>query len=360
MLSNTHFYHRITRKIVVAFGTMFNNMKLYRYNKAGTTEIERVNVPLSYAGKEKYYVRTTQDPDLAQTVQLTLPSMSFEMTSITYDPLRKRSSFVQEVGRSANTNLQINSAPYNLEFNLYIYVRNVEDGTQLIEQILPYFSPDYTLTVDLSTISNLKVDVPIVLQSINQELSSDVGMPDDERTIIWTLTFTAKAYMYGPIPSAGSSKVITQAIGNIYHDNREDIYGQKTLVLSGCSGEYKVGERVYQGRTLLEATATAFVSAWDTTNNLLVLSEIDGVFTSNTEIRGVLSGTECNVTSIGTADFKMARVSVRPNPATANVTDDFGFTTIIQEFPEITSAINNTVDSTIITVDSTIITVDSF
>jgi len=206
----------------------------------------------------------------------------------------------------------------------------------------------------------LKVDVPIILQSVSQELSNDVGMPDDERTIIWTLTFTAKAYMYGPIPSANTSKLITQAIGNIYHDNRENIYGEKTLTLSGCTDNFKDGERVYQGRTLLEATATGFVAAWDAVNKLIVISDIDGVFLANTAIRGVVTGAECTVTSIGTADFRMARVTVRPNPATANVTDDFGFTTIIQEFPEITSAINNTVDSTIITVDSTIITVDSF
>ena len=147
MLSSRHFYHRTTRKLVVAFGTMFNNLKLYRYTKDGDTEIERVTVPLTYANKEKYYTRITQDPNLAKQTLIDLPRMAFEMVSITYDPLRKISNYNElfSPGQDGNKITTVRAAPYNFAFDLNIYVRNVEDGSQLIEQILPYFTPVYII-----------------------------------------------------------------------------------------------------------------------------------------------------------------------------------------------------------------------
>lgn len=331
MLSRQHFYHRITRKLVVAFGTMFNNMKLYRYSKTGE-ELERVHVPLSYAGKEKYYVRPTEDPNLEKPVLITLPRMAFELNSITYDPLRKRSMFTQEVGYKGNSTVQIISAPYNFDFSLYIYVRNVEDGTQIVEQILPYFSPDYTVTVDLSTVSNLKVDVPIVLQSINQEITGDTGEPDETRTIIWTLTFTAKAQLYGPIPDENDGKLITQAMGKVYIDNNVNIYGEKELTLTTGSGTFKIGERVYEGRTIATANGTGFVRDWNATGNVLTLSEVSGIFKPGYYVYGALTNSKYEIQAGGTEDKLVANVVVVPDPSTANITDDFGFTTTITEY----------------------------
>ena len=140
MLSRTHFYHRITRKLVVAFGTMFNNLQLFRYDKSGNVEIERITVPLSYASKEKFYSRITQDPTLNKEVEITLPRMSFEMTGITYDPLRKV-SLINSLYSPSNNFSAVKQTPYNFSFVLSIYTRNTEDGTQLVEQILPYFAP---------------------------------------------------------------------------------------------------------------------------------------------------------------------------------------------------------------------------
>ena len=122
MLSSRHFYHRTTRKLVVAFGTMFNNLKLYRYTKDGDTEIERVTVPLTYANKEKYYTRITQDPNLAKQTLIDLPRMAFEMVSITYDPLRKISNYNElfSPGQDGNKITTVRAAPYNFAFDLNI------------------------------------------------------------------------------------------------------------------------------------------------------------------------------------------------------------------------------------------------
>ena len=123
MLSGQHFYHRITRKMVVAFGSMFNNLKLYRYNLSGTTELERIIVPLNYISKEKFYQRITQDPNLDRRVQLTLPRMSFELTDIAYDTTRKLSPFINQYGALNDTAIKTATlAPYNFNFALYIRV----------------------------------------------------------------------------------------------------------------------------------------------------------------------------------------------------------------------------------------------
>ena len=230
MLSGVHFYHRITRKMVVAFGTMFNNITLKRYNKAGTQEIERINVPLMYAQKEKFYERITQDPNLSNETTMTLPRMSFEMDAITYDPLRKRSNFTNSfaAGSTGSKVKNIVATPYNFDFTLTIYVRNVEDGTQIVEQILPYFAPDYTLTMSLVDIASEKVDVPFILNSVSQDVNNVGVSSDNVRIIMWTLTFTAKGYMYG---ATTESKIIRKAIANTY-DSTFNTTAQKEIIMS--------------------------------------------------------------------------------------------------------------------------------
>ena len=235
MLSSRHFYHRTTRKLVVAFGTMFNNLKLYRYTKDGDTEIERVTVPLTYANKEKYYTRITQDPNLAKQTLIDLPRMAFEMVSITYDPLRKISNYNElfSPGQDGNKITTVRAAPYNFAFDLNIYVRNVEDGSQLIEQILPYFTPDYTLALNLTGIQNDIVNVPIVLESISYENRVDSDK-ESTRVIVWNLTFTVQAFLYGYIND--DIKIIRKAIANTF-DSTSLQKKEQILTLGSGSGE---------------------------------------------------------------------------------------------------------------------------
>ncbi len=333
MLSRQHFYHRITRKLVVAFGTMFNNIRLVRYDKAGTTEIERITVPLSYMAKEKFYQRLVQDPGLDRAVQITLPRMSFELTSITYDPLRKRNLFSQEFSPNSNTTIKsAHIAPYNYNFQLNIFVRNTEDGTQLIEQILPYFTPDYTLTVDLANIGN-NVDVPIILESVDYGVSGDVGTGEELRTIVWTLTFTVKAYLYGPINS--NTKIIRKVTANTY-DSTYIETGERKINLTSGSGDYKIGELVFEGKTINAANASGFVKAWDNRANQIIVTDVAGVLFIGKKLTGAVTNTAYTINTFDINDNQLVNLTITPDPSNANANDDFGFTETIEEYPNIT------------------------
>lgn len=333
MLSSQHFYHRTIRKMVVAFGTIFNNIKLVRYNKAGTVEIERVTVPLSYAQKEKFYARITQDPNLAQPVQINLPRMSFELDSISYDPLRKTSNYNETYTPNNSTSVKsYRAVPYNFDFSLNIYVRNVEDGTQIVEQILPYFNPDLTITGDLLGLGK-NIDLPIILQSINSTVNSE-GLPDPTRMIIWTLTFTLKGFMFGPVANAN---IIRTATANTY-DSTFNLSGTREFTLDGSTGNgiFKFGELIYEGKTLASANATAFVESWTPSSNTLLVVDTNGVFNTGKYIFGAVSNAAYNLVSSAEVAGQLNNIVITPDPLSANVSTAFGFDTTIEEAPNIT------------------------
>lgn len=336
MLSNTHFYHRITRKMVVSFGTMFNNIRLVRYNKAGTTEIERITVPLTYAPKEKFYARLQQDPNMNEAVQITLPRMSFELSSITYDPIRKTSMFNRTFSPlNQNQIRSVRMTPYNFDFTLNVYVRNTEDGTQIIEQILPYFAPDYTLTADIVGLSE-PVDLPIILQNVTYD-PDFIGGPDNLRTLTWTLNFTMKGYMYGPISNVS---VIRTSTANTFNDTFNLTNTRKLTVNSaagsGGTGTFKVGELVFQGDQYDVATSTSYVQSWSPSTNTLVVIDTTGVLESGKFITGVVSNASYNIVSFSTNDQQLLEITVTPDPNGANINTAFGFDTTTEEFPDIT------------------------
>lgn len=334
MLSGAHFYHRITRKMVVAFGTLFNNIRLVRYNKAGTTEIERINVPLQYSQKEKFYQRITQDPDLNMQVQITLPRMSFDLTSITYDPLRKRSLFSEGYSADSSTTFKtVRATPYNFDFTLSIYVRNTEDGTQIVEQILPYFNPDYNVTIDLLGLSDQKVDVPFILNSINYDVE-DIGGPTPTRVLVWTLTFTAKGYMFGPITSR---KLIRKSTANTYNSLFElDNLRLVNMANTGGQGTFKLGELVYEGRELSSANASGFVKSWNANTFKLVLDDVNGEIKTGRYLIGAVSNASYNVATLGTNESQLLKIQITPTPNTANANTAFGYDELVQEYPNIT------------------------
>lgn len=315
--------------MVVAFGTMFNNIRLVRYDKAGTTEIERITVPLAYADKEKYYKRITQDPELTKETAITLPRMGFNLESITYDPLRKTSLFNNNFASNPTTGeLQSTLAtPYNFNFVLSIYVRNVEDGTQIVEQILPYFNPDYTLSMQLTNVPSIKNQVPIILESVNQNMQADGGS-DTTRVIVWDLTFTMKGYLYGPV---ANSKMIRTSTANTFSYNTENT-GVKKINLNSGSGDYKIGELVYEGTAIGYANSTAYVESWDSVSNTLTIVDTSGIIQSGHILRGAVTGAAWNITSFAVADYQMVNIQVAPDPLTANANDDFGYTTTITEY----------------------------
>jgi len=333
MLSNVHFYHRIIRKVVIGFGTLFNNIKLYRYANDGLTEIERITVPLSYASKEKFYARLTEDPNLTKEVQIILPRLSFEMASLSYDPIRKISTYNHQFFPNASGDI-VNSmliSPYNFNFDLYAYVRNTEDGTQIIEQILPYFSPDYTVTIDLSNLVDLKVDMPIILNSINYD-QNYVGSSDQIRSLIWNLNFTVKGYMFGPVNQAG--KIIRTATANTFTDpSLQD--NERILNMGAGSGNYKIGELAFEGTKLSTANSNGYVKGWDNVNKQLYLTEVVGVIETNRKMFGAVSNTSYVISSYDVVNQQLVKSQVTPNPASANANTAFGFIETTKEFPDI-------------------------
>lgn len=329
MLSNIHYYHRIIRKLVVSFGSLFNNLRLVRFANDGQTEIERINVPLMYASKEKFYQRITAAPDLVNPTNLTLPRMAFEMNGISYDPLRKISNHSEMIAEGLPLGLKkVRYTPYNFDFNLYCFVRNTEDGAQIVEQILPYFTPDYTVTLDFVGINDMKLDVPIVFNSITYDDSHE-GDPESTRSIIWTLNFTAKGYLFGQISDI---RPIKKSIANIY-DNSFENNPIKAVGLGSGNGTFKYNELVYQGPDMSEAVATGYVRTFSNTSNTLFIYDTNGIFKVNTEILGAVSGAKYNVASYGISNNQLVRIEVEAIPNTANsIEEAFGFSTTITEY----------------------------
>jgi len=333
-------YNRIVRKLVVGFGNLFNDITLVRYNP-DNTEAERFIVPIAYAPKELYVQRLEGDPTLDKKVQLTLPRLSFEMVGLTYDPTRKQNtnfkSFAQTTGGTVS---QYNPVPYNFDFNLYLYVRNIEDGTQVIEHILPYFTPDYTIKLNLVPEMGIVKEIPVVLNSTTHETTYEGPRDSDTRTIIWTLNFTVKGYVFGQISSAG---LIHTSITNIYNE----ITPQDKVIFNMAHtgvGEYQIGEIVYQGYNAKMSTATGKVV--DFGNGQLHLTNISGNFVSNQPIVGMVSNSNYQFTSYQIAPMKFAEVIITPNPtdATGN-NNNYTYVTSISEMntaPVITNGINLT------------------
>lgn len=194
----TYFYHELIRKTIVGFGTLFNSIYIRHLNKDGTVA-EETKVGLSYGPSQKFLAKIQQQAELSKSVAITLPRMSFEMTGIQYDSTRK-TGITQTFKASDGTNLKkvFMPVPYNINFELNIFSKLSDDALQIIEQILPFFQPSFNLTVDLVTSIGEKRDIPIVLDSIDFQDDYE-GDFSTRRALIYTLRFTAKTYIFGPI-----------------------------------------------------------------------------------------------------------------------------------------------------------------
>ena len=216
-----HFYHKQIRNTVIAFGTIFNNVNIKRLDSSGNP-LQTLRVPLSYSPKEKFLARLDAQQDLTgddSKVAITLPRMSFEVTGYSYDGGRKlnKNQKITKVTTNADTtkmNSQYMPVPYNVNFSLSVYVANSDDGLQIVEQILPYFQPDYTVTMIEDRTMDTKRDIPFILNNVDYE-DSYTGSLTSARRIIYTLTFTAKIYLYGPI---STSAVIKTVSADLYSD----------------------------------------------------------------------------------------------------------------------------------------------
>jgi len=214
----SHFYNEGLRKLTIAFGQIFNNIVLQNTSSTGAVT-KRFRVPLAYAPKEKFLVRLEQQANLQQDreVAVTLPRLGFEITGLSYDASRKINKMQKvirvksgETGKVMNFNRA--PVPYNINFSLYSFTATAENGLQIIEQILPFFQPEYTVTMNVIPELDIKRDIPIILNSVNYEDTYN-GEFTQRRAVIYTLNFTAKTYLYGPMSNQGIIKEVQADLG---------------------------------------------------------------------------------------------------------------------------------------------------
>jgi len=220
----SQYYNKSIRKMVLAFGSLFNDIIIQRENSN-----ETIRVPLSYGPKEKFIRRIEESSSIDDEtkVQITLPYMGFEITGYNYDSTRKRNTLHKRFKFSEDNPGAVQQTyaeiPYDIEFSLYVFSRNMEDGLQIIEQIMPFFTPQFNVTLNFNEIAR-GVDVPIILNSVANEEDYQ-GDYETRRSLIWTLTFTAKTYIYGPIKDA-----------DIIRQVQVKIFNLESLLYGGSSG----------------------------------------------------------------------------------------------------------------------------
>ena len=398
MLGNT-FYNQSIRKVLVAFGTLFNNINIERTSEAGLAEV--IKVPLSYVGRERFVAKLSQAISGTE-IQTTLPRMSFEWTDIVYDSTRK----LNTMGRVASVYLTLNLSaaptgsftvgekitgassgttayivdeptttsvevrdasgaftdtetitgtssgetatissttqnqgrvsyryqrvPYDLSFTLAIACRTTEDGLKIVEQILPFFTPEFTVTIK----DVLTHDMPVILDGLAQEDTWEGDLTTDRRFLVWSMSFTAKAYLYGP---PKDSKIITKTISQIYNSKNMDIVDITLSSSHTQTGTFRVDEIVYQEDNYNSNLyiATAVVVNWNSSTKVLQVTDVnskDGKgFIVNRIIKGSGSnafGTISNINSVFEAttttnlDLPTVRITNVPNPTDADADDE--------------------------------------
>lgn len=217
MLNNRVFYNGNIRKVIVAFGSLFSNIYIDRKqgdSVAGTT-VQRLQIPISYSNKEKWVVRIDSDPELDKNVYTTLPRIAFEIVGYAYDSTRKLNKMNKINCIQGGTGKDMfTPVPYNINIQLYVLTKTQEDALQIIEQILPTFSPEYTLSINAIPEMNIIQDIPITLDSIQVQDDYD-GDFQTRRFVTHTLSFTAKMNVYGFV---GTSKRILDVSTDIGQD----------------------------------------------------------------------------------------------------------------------------------------------
>ena len=295
----TTYYHETIRKYVAIFGTLFNDINIQRRNSAGVIT-EQIKVPISYEAKDKLILRM-RAVQADGGVAASLPRMGFSLTAISYDGTRKLNTLGQTyaANTAAGTSSlmkQYNPVPYNFDFTLSALVDNSEDGAQIFEQIVPFFTPEFTVSVNLVPAMNIKPDITIILNGVSLEDSYE-GELSLRREIIWTLTFQIKGYIYPDIKSGSITKSV---IVNLRMPSEEvDI------------PEYIVLE-----------------DSTDFSVNYLLLNADAG----SPNATGIMKFiTETSSTETGAAGIK-SRLTVTPGPGDVTANDDFGYTQTFEYF----------------------------
>lgn len=242
----SYYYNESLRKLVVAFGSLFNDINVLRSNSDGSTN-SKIKVPLIYSSKEKFLQRLEQQGGISDDtkIEVSLPRMGFEISSINYDPTRHLNKlnkrYLRQAGSAEKETYQ--EVPYNVAFTLFAFTRNMDDNLQIVEQIIPYFSPEFIVTLNMNEIET-KLDVPIVLGNVALQETYD-GNFLDRRIIASTFNFVCKTRMYSKIKGStvivNSSSSLNEIIGS---DDISDL--TQTITVTGSTSDYIPGDVTYE------------------------------------------------------------------------------------------------------------------
>ena len=300
MLGQTY-YHETIRKYVAIFGTLFNDINIQRRNSGGVIT-EQIKVPIEYSAKDRMLLHMRRMTTTDASVMTTLPRMGFVLTGITYDGTRKLNTLgqVYAANTAASTSTlmkQYNPVPYNFDFELTAAVDNAEDGAQIFEQIVPFFTPEFTVSVNLVPSMNVKPDISIILNGTTTEDSFE-GDFTTRREIIWTFTFQLKGYIY---PDVKSGSVTKSVIVNLRMPGAEDIPLPEYIILEDST---------------------------DFTTNYVLLNADAG----SPDATGIMKFiTEASSTEVASAGIK-TRLTISPKPGDVTANDDFGYTETFEYF----------------------------
>lgn len=203
----SHYYHGAIRKYIVMFGSMFNDIDIIRYDKQGN-RVQGIRVPIAYGPKETWLARLNQDPNLNRGVATQLPRMSFEITDMAYAPTRalnklQRNTSIGDTNRTMTS--QFTPVPYDINITLSAMFATNEDAVQVVEQILPYFRPEFTHSMKLVPETGEYFDIPTVLQGMTIEDTYETDF-QSRRAIIYSFSFVVKGYIFGPVSNKGTIK----------------------------------------------------------------------------------------------------------------------------------------------------------
>ena len=276
--------------------------------------------------------RIFSDPELTRQLQAILPRMSFEISGITYDASRKQNSLLKSAkpitGGSTASSAYM-GAPYDLNFQLNVYARNIDDGTHIIEQILPFFNPDFTVSASMVPDLGFIKDIPVILNNVTNSIEYE-GNYDSVRYVYWTLNFTMKLHYYGPITTP---KIIRTVYANIHNDENLNASYITKMILANTSGTFKMEDTVYQGNSIHTATAQGIILQYREDSGLLTIGATQGSFLVNNTIHAASTNATGQISSFYNPSSKVAEIKIEPNPIDAQIGDDYGYTTTITEWP---------------------------
>jgi len=338
MLGST-FYHQTIRKYVAVFGTLFNDINIERKNSSGVV-VERLKVPLAYGPKQKWLLAIQETTSDRKVVATRTPRMGFAMTGVSYDSARKLNTIGRNVAANtssttSNMTTMYNPVPYNFDFQLFILVKNAEDGTQILEQVLPYFTPEFTVTVNTIPDMNIKADVPITLNSadVADEYEGDLTA---RRTITWTLSFTLKGFIY---PNVTSGEIIKSIEVNFRIPGGDTEIVLPEFIIFEDSTPDTTNYILLDGTNIVVFTLLEESQSATSVGDLRLLLE-DGTFalqeesdnTYRTYSRARIVN-ENTTTGVQDASIK-SRYTVVPTPLSATADTDYGFSETFEFFDE--------------------------